>query len=118
VALPKAGSFQDAVLQEALFREQNLKYTELSLVMRGFHRLIETIMVGPLDRNSLEKALNTLEEEFKQYLRVYEIELFQDRYSPSEIRKEKERKRQEDAKFKQTLIDQEQLLDKVKGFTS
>lgn len=117
VPLPKAGSFQDAVLQEALFREQNLRFTEMSLIVSLVQRLINAIAVGPLKSEALSGCFENTATDSKELLRLYEIELYQDRYSVVEARKEKERKREADAEARQKILDQQRSMERVKNFT-
>lgn len=115
--LPRAGSFQDAVLQEMLFREQNLKYSEVTL----FTRLIE-LLLGQLvelttvpDKITQRKGL--LHEDINVWLRLYEAELYQDRYMPAYQRAERERTRREALAEAERKMREQQALKKVERFS-
>ena len=117
MALPRAGSFQDAVLQEMIFREQNLKYSEVTL----FTRLIQ-LLLGQLvelttvpDKIGQRKAL--LHDDINVWLRLYEAELYQDRYMPAYQRAERERIRQEAHAEAERKVREAQALKKVAGFS-
>lgn len=117
MALPRAGSFQDAVLQEMMFREQNLKYAEVTL----FTRLIELVLGRLVELTTKPEAINARQELFHEdinvWLRLYEAELYQDRYLPAYQRAERERIRQETLQAAEKKMREQVALKKVAAFS-
>jgi hypothetical protein len=85
--MPLTGSFQDAVMQEVLFRERNLRFVEVSLVVASIERLGHLILDGVLGPVASEKEHKSrhapLAEGISMMLEHYEAELYQDRYRPA-----------------------------------
>jgi len=100
-----------------LFRDQNLKYSEVTL----FTRLAE-LLIGQLvelttvpDRITMRKGL--IHEDINIWLRLYEAELYQDRYLPTYQRAERERQRREAQDEAERKMREAAALKKVAGFS-
>lgn len=117
VKLPKAGSFQDAVLQEMIFREQNLKYAEVSLTTRLFERMIFLLVEMGTDAEQVVRRKKTIHEDVNLWLKLYEAELYQDRYMPEYQREERERLRIESQKQAEQKIREAEALKRVASFS-
>jgi hypothetical protein len=117
VKLPKAGSFQDAVLQEMIFREQNLKYAEVSLTTRLFERMIFLLVEMGTDAEQIIRRKKAIHEDINLWLKLYEAELYQDRYMPEYQREERERLRIESQKQAEQKIREAEALKRVASFS-
>lgn len=93
VALPRAGSFQDAVLQEMLFREQNLKYSEVTLSTRMMEQMLLMLVELTTQPEHIARRKNEIHRDINLWLKTYEAELYQDRYLPEYQRAEREQRR-------------------------
>lgn len=102
VPLPPPGSFRDAVMQETLYRERNLRYSEVVvfavLLERIGHMLLD--LRGPAETEEAYRARHApLHQTMDEMLKFYEAELFEDRYLPSyrQAEAEAERKKRQEA---------------------
>lgn len=117
IALPRAGSFQDAVLQEMLFREQNLKYAEVSLTTRLFERMIFLLVEMSTDAEKVVRRKNAIHEDINLWLKLYEAELYQDRYMPEYQRAERERARLNSQRQAEEKVREAEALKRVAAFS-
>lgn len=117
VSLPRAGSFQDAVLQEMLFRDQNLKYAEVSLTTRLFERMIFLLVEMNTDAEQVVRRKKAIHEDINLWLKLYEAELYQDRYMPEYQRAERERTRLASLKQAEDKIREAEALKRVATFS-
>jgi hypothetical protein len=117
IALPRAGSFQDAVLQEMLFRDQNLKYAEVSLTTRLFERMIFLLVELTTDSEQIVRRKQAIHDDVNLWLKLYEAELFQDRYMPEYQREERERARLISQRQAEEKIREAEALKKVAAFS-
>lgn len=95
VPLPPSGSFRDAVMQEVLFRERNLRHAEISTVVELLsgigHYVIDLLPVtdGAVLQRRHDKWMALVVDKLKDF----ESELYQERYLEKNIRAEAERER-------------------------
>lgn len=115
--LPRAGSFQDAVLQEMLFREQNLRYSEVTLFTRLLELVIWQLVELTTAPDKIAKRKALLHEDINVWLRLYEAELYQDRYTPEHQRAERERLRREAQAEAERKVREAQAIKKVASFS-
>jgi len=116
VALPRAGSFNDAVLQAMLSREQNLRFTEVSLLTRMLERVVGELYELTTKPDVIDVRRKALSDDVGRNLKVYESELYQDRYAASYVREERERTRAEQQAAFAAKEKQAELLEKVRKF--
>jgi len=99
-----------------LFREQNLKNAEASL----FTRMVELVLMQLVELTTsdtmIQKRKASMHEEINLWLRIYEAELYQDRYLPSYQRAERERLRHEQLAEMERKMREQQALKKVERF--
>jgi hypothetical protein len=117
VKLPRAGSFQDAVLQEMIFREQNLKYAEMSLTTRLFERMIFLLIETTTDTQDVVRRKQQVHEDINVWLKLYEAELYQDRYMPEYQREERERLRIQEQQEAERKVRETAALKRVAAFS-
>lgn len=115
--LPRAGSFQDAVLQEMIFREQNLKYAEVSLTTRLFERLLFLVSEMVTDESQVVRRKQGIHEDVNLWLKLYEAELYQDRYMPEYQRAERERQRVTAQQEAEKKVRDAEALKRVAAFS-
>ena len=115
--LPRAGSFQDAVLQEMIFRDQNLKYAEMSLTTRLFERMIFLLVEMSTDAEQVVRRKQAIHEDVNLWLKLYEAELYQDRYMPEYQRAERERLRVESQRIAEQKVREAEALKRVARFS-
>lgn len=115
--LPRAGSFQDAVLQEMIFREQNLKYAEMSLTTRLFERMIFLLIDSTTEGQDVVRRKQQVHDDINVWLKLYEAELYQDRYMPEYQREERERARVQEQKEAERKIREAAALQRVAAFS-
>lgn len=116
VPLPRAGTFNDAVLQAMLSREQNLRFTEVSLVVRMLGRVIAELYELTTKPEGIDVRRKALSEDIGRNLKIYESELYQDRYAADYVRQEREQTRAEQQAAHEEKVRQAQLIEKVKKF--
>ena len=117
MALPRAGSFQDAVLQEMVFREQNLKYAEVLLSARYQEQLVALMIEAVTDPESVGARKKRFFESSALWLKLFEAELYQDRYMPSYQRQERERVRTAMRKEAERKVRDAEALKRVASFS-
>jgi hypothetical protein len=114
--LPSAGSFQDAILQEMLFRDQNLRYAEVSLMVRLFEHVMFYLQELTTDAKNLPKRQTMLSERISGWLQAYEAELYQDRYAPAYQQRDREAKRRAVQEALDQQAREQRALEKVRAF--
>lgn len=117
MALPRAGSFQDAVLQEMLFRDQNLKYAEVTLFTRLVEQVLGQLVEISTVPDRIQHRKDALHADINVWLRLYEAELYQDRYTPAHQRAERERARHAAQAEAERKTREAAALRKVAGFS-
>ena len=117
VALPRAGSFQDAILQEMLSREQNLQFMQMSVFAQMMQRIINLLVELSTDQKQREMRKNLYEEEMDRLMQLYASELYQERYMASNIRKERAEKRTREQEAAEAKLKEEQLASRVASWS-
>lgn len=94
---PPAGSFQDAVLREVLFRERNRQYAVSATVISAIEALGHVLLDGLAPPAKDEAQYRALHEPFAKRFadlrRLLEEEVYEERYMPEFIRAEERRER-------------------------
>ena len=97
VPFPPAGSFQDAVLREVLFRERNRQYAVSATVISAIEALGHALLDGlgpPAKDEAQHRALHEpFAKRFEDLRRLLEEEVYEERYMPEFIREEERRER-------------------------
>lgn len=100
-----------------IFREQNLKYAEVSLTTRLFERMIFLLVEMGTDAEQIIRRKKAIHEDINLWLKLYEAELYQDRYMPEYQREERERLRIESQKQAEQKIREAEALKRVASFS-
>lgn len=101
-----------------LFREQNLKYAEVTLFTRLVELLLGQLVELTTKEDSITRRKHLLHEDINVWLRLYEAELYQDRYIPSYQREERERLRREEQLETVRKVREAEALKKVAAFSA
>jgi hypothetical protein len=84
-------------MQEVLFRQRNLRHVEMTVVVSMFERLGHVLIdavYGPAPDPAAHKARHEpLRADVDRLLKVYEAEVFEDRYLPAYQQAEAEEER-------------------------
>lgn len=100
-----------------LFREQNHKYSEVTL----FTRLLELLLGQLVELTTVPDKIATrkklLHEDINVWLKLYEAELYQDRYLPEYQRAEREQARQAEQAEVERKMRESQALRRVERFS-
>lgn len=95
---PPAGSFQDAVLREVLFRERNRQYAVSAAMVSSVEAIGHVLLdwlppVPPKDEAAYRARHAPLTERFAKILAFLEGEIFEERYMDGYVREEAKKAR-------------------------
>lgn len=100
-----------------IFREQNLKYAEMSLTTRLFERMIFLLIDSTTEGQDVVRRKQQVHDDINVWLKLYEAELYQDRYMPEYQREERERARVQEQKEAERKIREAAALQRVAAFS-
>lgn len=100
-----------------LFREQNLKYSEVTLFSRLIELLLGQLVELTTKPDSINQRKSLLHDDINVWLRLYEAELYQDRYVPAYQRAERERQRRAAQDEAVRKVREASALRRVQGFS-
>ena len=100
-----------------IFREQNLKYAEMSLNARLFERLLFLVSEMVTDPEQVVRRKQGIHQDVDLWLKLYEAELYQDRYMPEYQRAERERARVDALKQAEKKVRDSEALKRVAAFS-
>jgi len=122
VRLPPAGSFKEAVMRETLSREQNLQMSEVTLMVKLQQRqmvlLSELIcMFGETPEVKFRERIHKIDAWIEDLLKVYEAELYQDRYTPAYDRSRRQEQREAEKQALDRVDSEARAAEKVARFS-